>query len=68
MPGRRPGRIKVVIRAAARTRSRVRPRFRFADGFQPNYQMYDRIDSFDPDFWETTNIVLPDFLTIPGNE
>ncbi len=43
-------------------------RFRFADGFQPNYQMYDRIDSFDPDFWETTNIVLPDFLTIPGNE
>ncbi|MBP8791359.1 MAG: carboxypeptidase-like regulatory domain-containing protein, partial [Breznakibacter sp.] len=38
-------------------------RIRFAEGFKPNYQMYEKIEAFDPDFWETSNIVLPDFLS-----
>ena len=38
-------------------------RIRFAEGFKANYQMYEKIEAFDPDFWETSNIVLPDFLS-----
>lgn len=40
-----------------------RSRIRFNEGFKPNYQMYERIEAFDPDFWESSNIVLPDFLS-----
>lgn len=30
------------------------------DTFRPHYQMYDQIKEFDPGFWDSCNIVLPD--------
>ena len=38
-------------------------KYRFTNGFKPNYQMYEKITAFDSNFWETSNIVLPDFLS-----
>lgn len=43
-------------------------KIRFAEGFKPNYQMYEKIEAFDPDFWETINIILPDYLNVTKGE